>query len=149
MSSGVELRYVAGLLRKAAARDLTRELRKGQRAAVRPLQKEIKTEALATLPKRGGYNATMSKAVKVSVTTGTGRKAMTVRVYARGKVENRDVVQVNRGILRHPVFGHRGRWTVTKVRPHFVDRPIDKLSDQILKESADAAERVLKSIARG
>lgn len=150
MSSGVELRYVAGLLRKAAARDLTRELRKGQRAAVRPLQKEIKTEALATLPKRGGYNATMSKAVKVSTTTGTGRNAMTVRVYARGKVENRDVVQVNRGILRHPVFGvWRKKVPPTRVRPGFVDRPVDKLADQILKESADAAERVLKSIARG
>lgn len=149
MKSGAELRYVAGLLRKAAARDLTRELRKGQRAAVRPLQKEIKAEALSTLPKRGGYNQTMSRAVKVSTTTGTGRKAMTVRIYARGKVENRDVVAINAGRLRHPVFGNRSRWKVTNVRPGFADRPVNKLADQILKESADAAERVLKSIARG
>ena len=40
-------------------------------------------------------------------------------------------------------------WKLTRVRPGFVDRPVDKLSDQILKESADAAERVLDSIARG
>jgi len=87
MTSGAELRYVAGLLRKAAARDLTRELRKGQRAAFRPLQKEIKAEAAATLPKRGGYNSVMARSVKVSVTTGTGRTALTARVYATGKVE--------------------------------------------------------------
>lgn len=152
MPSGVELRYVAGLLRKAAARDLTRELRKGQRAAVRPLQREIKAEALATLPKRGQYNVTMSRAVKVSVTTGTGRKALIARIYARGKVEHRDVVAVNAGRLRHPFWG---RWIKgnrnheQRIRPGFADRPIDRLSDQVLKESADAAERVLKSIARG
>jgi hypothetical protein len=149
MKSGAELRYVAGLLRKAAARDLTRELRKGQRAAFRPLQKEIKAEAAATLPKRGGYNATMSRAVKMSVTTGTGRNALIARVYARGKVESRDVVAVNAGRLRHPVFGHRKNWSMTRVRPGFVDRPVDKLADQVLKESADAVERVLDQIARG
>lgn len=149
MSSGAELRYVAGLLRKAAARDLTRELRKGQRAAFKPLQKEIKAEALATLPKRGQYNAVMSKAVKVSVTTGTGRNALIARVYARGKTENRDVVAVNAGRLRHPVFGHRSRWKTTTVRSGFVDRPADRLADQVLRESADAVERVLDQIARG
>lgn len=147
--SAVELRYVAGQLRKAAARDLTRELRKGQRAAFRPLQKEIKAEALATLPKRGGYNVTMSKAVKVTVTTGVGNKALTARIYATGKSEARDVKRVNDGVLRHPLFGRRTSWHTTKVRPGFVDRPIDRLSDQVLKESADAAQRVLDSIARG
>lgn len=149
ISSGAELRYVAGLLRKAAARDLTRELRKGQRAAFKPLQAEIRAEAAATLPKRGQYAATMAKAVKVTVTTGVGRNALTARVFARGKVENRDVVAVNAGRLRHPVFGHRKHWSLTRVRPGFVDRPVNKLADQVLKESADAAQRVLDNIARG
>jgi hypothetical protein len=159
MTSGAELRYVAGLLRKAAARDLTRELRKGQRAAFRPLQKEIKAEALATLPKRGGYNRAMAKDVKVSVTTGFGRNALTARVYAIGKREQRDVRQVNAGILRHPTFGRRtikkkdgtvkSMWQEQHVRSGFVDRPADKLADQVLRESADAAERVLDRIARG
>ena len=159
MTSGAELRYVAGLLRKAAARDLTRELRKGQRAAFRPLQKEIKAEAAATLPKRGGYNVVMSRAVKVSVTTGTGRNALTARVYATGKREQRDVRRVNAGILRHPTFGRRtikkkdgtvkSMWQEQRIRSGFVDRPADKLADQVLKESADAVERVLDQIARG
>ncbi len=146
--SATELRYVAGQLRKAAARDLTRELRKGQRAAFRPLQKEIKAEALATLPKAGGYNVVMSKAVKVTITTGTGAKALTARIYATGKAEARDVKRVNEGVLRHPLFGHRKSWHTTKVRAGFVDRPVERLADQVLKESADAAQRVLDSIAR-
>ena len=158
ITGGAELRYVAGKLRKAAARDLTRELRSGQRAAFRPLQKEIKAEAAATLPKSGGYAGVMSRAVKVSVRTGVGKNALTARVYARGKAEARDVVAVNDGILRHKLFGkatYRSRlgelksgWSTTKVRRGFVDRPADRLADRVLSESADAVERVLQKIAR-
>ncbi len=143
-----ELRVIASRLRKAAARDLVVELRKAQRKAFQPLQKEIKAEALATLPKLGSYNAVMSKAVKVSVTTGVGRTALNARVYAKGKGEERDVRQVNAGILRHPLFGHRKSWHTTRVRPGFVDRPVKALSDRVLKECADAAQKLNESIAR-
>ncbi len=143
-----ELRVIAGRLRKAAARDLTYELRKAQRKAFQPLQKEIKAEAEATLPKLGGYNVIMSKAVKVTVTTGAGRTALNARVYATGKGEERDVRQVNAGILRHPLFGHRRSWHTTRVRAGFVDRPVKALSDRVLKECADAAQKLNESIAR-
>ena len=148
-TSGAELRYFAAKLRKAAAQDLTRVLKRAQRNAVKPLQKEIKTEALASLPKRGGYNATMSKAVKTSVSGGTPGRPLIVRVYARGKVEERDVAAVNAGRLRHPVFGvWRRKVPPTLVRPGFVDRPVDKLADKVLEASADEVGQLLEEIAR-
>jgi len=143
-----EMRVLASRLRKAHARDLVYELRKAQRKAFQPLQKEIKAEALATLPKRGTYNVIMSKAVKVTVTTGVGRTALNARVYAKGKTEERDVRQVNAGILRHPLFGHRRSWHTTKVKAGFVDRPVKALTDRVLKECADAAQKLNESIAR-
>jgi hypothetical protein len=142
---GAELRYVAGRLRKAAARDLTRELRAGQRSALRPLQREIKVEAAATLP--GGYGPLMAKAVRVSLRRGGGA-VFVARVYARGRAELRDVRAVNGGTLRHPLFGNRGHWYTTRVRPGFVDRPADRVMDRVLDECAEAVERVLTSIAR-
>jgi hypothetical protein len=156
---GAELRYVAGKLRKAAARDLIRELRRGQRAAFAPLEKEIKVEAGATLPKRGGYAAVMARTVKVSVSVRTkADPAVVARVYARGRAEHRDVVAVNKGILRHKLFGratYRSRsgeiksgWSTTHVRSGFVDRPIDRVSDRVLRESAEAAAQVMRQIAR-
>ena len=147
-TSGAELRYLAGKLRKAAARDLTRVLKRAQRNAVKPLQKEIKSEALATLPKRGHYAAVMAKAVKVSTSGGTPGKKLIVRIYARGKTEERDVKAINDGRLRHPVFGHRTTWRTTRVRPGFVDRPVDKLADQVLEASADEVGQLLEEIAR-
>lgn len=143
-----EIRVLASRLRKAAARDLVYELRKAQRKAFQPLQKAIKEEALATLPKRGNYNVIMSKAVKVTVTTGVGRNALNARVYAKGKTEERDVRQVNAGVLRHPLFGHRRSWHTTRVRAGFVDRPVKALSDRVLQECADAVGKLNESIAR-
>lgn len=150
VGSSAELRHVARLLRQAAARDITREFRQGQRKAFRPLQAEIKAEAAATLPTRGGYAALMAKAVRVTVSVlPRGKAVITARVFARGKVEHRDVRAVNRGVLRHPVFGNRTNWTVTNVRPGFVDRPADRVADRVLDESAEALGRVLQRIARG
>jgi hypothetical protein len=158
-TSAAELRYLAGKMRKAAARDLTRVLKRAQRDAVKPLEKEIKAEAEATLPKRGGYNTVMAKAVKVSASGGTSGKPLIVRIYARGKGEERDVRRVNDGELRHPLFGKRSYraaitrekksgWFTTNVRPGFVDRPVDKLADEVLKKSAHEVEDLLVEIAR-
>lgn len=144
------MRYVAGKLRKAAARDLTKELRKGQREAFKPLEAEIKAEAAATLPKRGGYAATMARAVKVTVTARvTGGGVLTARIFARGKGEERDVRAVNAGVLRAPLFGRRRHWFRHRVRRGFVDRPADRVMDRVLVRSAEAAERVLREIGKG
>lgn len=147
-TSAAELRYLAGKFRKAAARDLTRVLKRAQRNAVKPLEKEIKAEALSTLPKRGGYNVTMSKAVKVSTSGGTPGRPLIVRIYGRGKAEERDVAAINAGRLRHPLFRHRGHWYTTTVRPGFVDRPVDKLADQVLDNSGQEIKALLEEIAR-
>ncbi len=146
--SGVELRYVAGQLRKAAAKDLKAELRKAQRKALSPLQKEIKAEALATLPKRGRYNVVMSKAVKVAI-LGTGTARLQARVYAIGKKEQRDVRAVNAGILRHPVFGNRKNWATTRVKRGFVDHAFDRVADRMLDEAGQAVQVIIDKIARG
>lgn len=148
-TSAAELRYLAAKFEKAAKVDLSRALAKARRDAVKPLQKEVKAEAAATLPKRGGYNATMARAVKVSVlAAGNEGRPMTVKVYARGKGEERDVQKVNSGVLRHPFFGKRSRWYTTAVRPGFVDRPLKRLADQILENSGQEIEAMLKEIAR-
>jgi len=147
MTGGPELRYVAGLLRKAAVKDLKAEMRKGQRKAFAPLEKDIKLEAAAALP--GMYAGIMAKAVKVSVRTGFATSVFSVRIYARGRAELRDVRAVNAGRVRHPLFGNRRRWYTTRVRPGFVDRPVNRNWDRVVDESADAVGRVLLQIAKG
>ncbi len=142
--SSVEMRHVAHKLRKAAARDLTREVRSAKVKAVRPLQPEIKAEAVRTLP--SGYGPLMAKDVRV--TTQTRGITLRVRVFARGKADLRDVRAINAGTLRHPFFGSRRRWYAQRVQPGFVDRPVDQLADRVLDEAAEGVGGVLQKIAR-
>lgn len=147
VTGAVELRYVAGVLRKAGLKDLERERRKAQRDAVKPLQREIRAEAAATLP--GGYAPLMARAVRVTVQFGRpGSDVLTGRVYARGRKELRDVRAVNNGVLRHPVFGNRSRWVPQPVRPGFVTRAVDRTWDRVYRASDDAHRRYLLLIAR-
>ena len=145
ITGAVELRYVAGLLRKAGLKDLEKERRKAQRDAVKPLQREIRTEAAATLP--GEYARLMARAIRVTVQFG-GSAVLTGRVYARGKREMRDVRAVNNGVLRHPVFGNRSRWAAQAVRPGFVTRAVDRTWDRVYRASDEAHRKYLERIAR-
>lgn len=157
ITGSTELRYVAGQLRKAAASELRKELAKAQRRTFAPLQLEIKAQAIVSLPHRGGYAGVMARAVKVSVRQNIARRELVAVVYARGRGQQRDVRRVNRGELRHPVFG-RDRltrkgvqlnpWAVTAVPPGFVDRPVRRLEDRLARESLDALHRVAVEIAR-
>lgn len=147
LTSGVEMRYVAGQLRKAAMKDLERERRKAQRDAVKPLEREIKAEAAKTLP--GQYAPLMARAVRVTVQFGrAGSTVLTARVYARGKRELRDVRAVNNGVIRHPLFGNRARWYAQAVRPGFVSRAVDHTWDRVFRASDEAHRRYLLLIAR-
>lgn len=149
LDSSVELRRVAASLRKAEYRDLAQELRKSQRQALKPLQPEIKAEALASLPKRGGYNRIMARSVKVTVLTRlSGGPVVRAHIYASGKREHRDVAAVNAGRLRHPLFGNRRHWYETGVAPGLVWRAVGRVEDSVVRESADAIERVLVTVAR-
>jgi hypothetical protein len=144
VTGAVELRYVARLVQRQRVAGLKKELAAAQRKAFAPLLPAIKLEA-ATLP--SGYAPIMARAVKVSVRT---RALETVAVvYARGRTKERDVATVDRGRLRHPLYGNRGRWFTTHVRPGFVDRPARKLGERIATDSLDALERVAQEIARG
>ena len=65
-------------------------------------------EALTHMPKRKGYAAVLAASIRLTALV-RARVGMTVRVWAQGRREGRDVPKLNRGILRHPTFGRRGQ----------------------------------------
>lgn len=159
ITGSAELRYVAGKLRKAAAIDLRKELAKAQRKTFEPLEREIKAQAIVSLPHTGGYAGVMARAVKVGIRQNIARRELVAVVSARSVKQLRDVRAINRGELRHPVFGRwrplkqagarqRNPWVLQKVPPGFVTRPADRLGDRLARESLDALHRVAVEIAR-
>lgn len=135
MTGGAELYSVRQRLNKLGATGLGKRMDAGLKAAVKPLAPEITAEVPRTMP--SGYAPVLSRSLAFRLASRTARQSteLRYRVFADGQRERRDVPALNRGRLRHPVYGRRRQpWVVQSVRPGFVDRPFSRLEPKIRKE---------------
>ncbi|HEY9416722.1 MAG TPA: hypothetical protein VIQ30_18360 [Pseudonocardia sp.] len=139
-------------LRDVGDRDLSRLMSRGLQRAAKPLKPAVQKSAVRVLPKRGGYGELMSQSVRVrtAVRERRGAASVTITIYGDGKQEKRDVVRINKGVLRHPIpAGRRHPWVDQKVRRGFVDRPVDGLGPDIAREMHAVVDWVADQITRG
>lgn len=164
VSGSVELKRFAAAVKATGNKGLGREMAAGLRKAGKPIQESIKDTFTETLPERGGYRAAASKSVRFRTNIRSGPRAGTVRIttYAVGKGENRDLPRINKGQLRHPVFGRsrntfagksRRRvpnpWATTRVTPRFFERGIDKAKGAVEKEMLAVLADYTRRLTRG
>ncbi|HEX6969862.1 MAG TPA: hypothetical protein VF174_13780 [Micromonosporaceae bacterium] len=166
VQGGRDLASVRRSLRTLGDQNLSRQLSKGLQRAAKPLKPAIQKSALQLLPKSGGYAELMSKSVRVrtAVRGRSGSASVTLTVFGDGKTEKRDVPRINKGILRHPVYG-RSRplknharykatsktnpWVAQRVRRGFVDRPIDRLAPEVRREMHAVVDWIADQITKG
>lgn len=113
-----KLERVAAAVRASGNKELRRELEKGLRRAVRPMQKTFRAGALGYLPFRGGLAEWVASDMRFRTSVSVGERT---RLRIRASLPGHDLPAINRGRLRHPVFGNRENWVLQLVRPHFWD----------------------------
>jgi len=139
------LHEVAKAVRATGDKGLGRQMGKALAATTTPLQEAIDAEAARVMPVGGGYQAVLSKSLHHKTSQRTGSRSATIRLitYADGTGERRDVEALEKGTLRHPVFGRsrtvrgRGRvpnpWAVTRIRSGFHQRGTADAGDEAQK----------------
>lgn len=135
MTGSADLYSVRRALKQVGATGLGKDMDKAFRKATKPLEPAIKSEALSAMP--SGYGPVLSRSLAFRLASRTARQStqLRFRVYADGQQERRDIPTINKGRLRHPVYGRRRQpWVTQQVRPGFVDRPVNRLVPQIRKE---------------
>jgi hypothetical protein len=154
------LHRVAAQMRAEGRKDLSRVMGTALSQAADPVKVSIRTEADAAMPSRGGYRAVFSKSLKFRLQRRNGAQSASVQLitYASGEAERRDIVALNRGNLRHPVFGRSRRlsngsrrtnpWAVTSIRAGFhrrgTDHAMDEAQKRLGKVINDYAARLVK-----
>lgn len=158
------LHKVAARMRAEGRKDLSRTMGRALSQAADPLKATIRTEAEAVMPKRGGYEAVFSKSLRFRLDRRNGSQSATVQLitYAEGAGQRRDIRALERGNLRHPVFGRSHRlkkgvragnlranpWAVTSIRPGFHKRgtahAMEQAQKQLTKVISDYADRLVK-----
>lgn len=131
---------------KAAGGDLRKEYLKALRTATAPAKTTIPESARTTLPRRGGLNETVARNLKVTTRTSLSGPTATVRIVAT-EGPRKHITDLNRGRLRHPVFGNREVWVGQPVLPGFFTRPCLALRPGARRQIAEATNEVLRKIA--
>jgi hypothetical protein len=110
-----EWKRMSGLL-KASEKKPAAAMRKALREVAQPLADKVAPEGAEKMPHKGGLSAYLAANVKPRVTLPSvfgGVSTMSIALQdKRGGVA---VKAMDRGMLRHPVFGHRGIWVLQAV----------------------------------
>jgi hypothetical protein len=143
-----DLGRVITQIRMEGRKDLSRQMGDAIGRAVKPIQAAITASAAETMP--SGYSGTLTRSLAWRRSTqASGQVArLLLRTYGDGRAERRDVPRLEKGELRHPLYGQRKKtWYVTKIRPGFHKRGTDGAADAVVAELdkvvADFAQRLI------
>ncbi|HWB36975.1 MAG TPA: hypothetical protein VHA75_13225 [Rugosimonospora sp.] len=136
-------------------RTIIKALTKRIRTLGTPVKTELKTSALAVLPKRGGLAAWVAKSrLTISVRRGTHTAGISIKQGRNSAGGRTDLRAIDRGRLRHPMLGDREHWYTQQITPGFWSDVIDgPAADQFQQEAVaaidDALAEVAQAVSRG
>jgi len=132
------LAAVAARVKQTGDKDLRRELFRGIQRATKPARAEVKANATRVLPTSGGLAQVVARS---RVSTKTRMRGQQVGVRITGQ-SDMDIASINRGRLRHPLFGDRGHWYSQQVRPGFFTEPLERMAPQVRAELLAVIDRI-------
>jgi len=139
---------LAKTLRQLGDKDLQRELYRGINRSVKPLTEEVKKGTQNYLPRR--YAFELAKSLKVRARRRAG-KDPSIRLVGTAKTprgKQRDLASLNRGRLRHPLYGNRRYWYDQKVSPNWWDEPLFEGVEQVREELVQVLDDIWAKVER-
>lgn len=103
-------------LRDAGEKDLRQQLFRGLQSATKPARQDVLDAIPEYMP--GDYAAVLQRDLKLSASS-KGGKNPEVRIRGKGRRKQRLVGPLDRGRLRHPLFGNRDHWYQQSIEAGF------------------------------
>lgn len=141
-----ELAEVGRRLKETGDKELRRDLLRGMNRATKPVKAKVKAAALRDLPRRGGLNRVVASA---RISTRTRTSGNNPAVFLTGKKSGHDLRAIDRGRLRHPVFGNREVWVSQDVKPGWWSRTVAAEADEVGREVRRTLDEVARRLAGG
>jgi hypothetical protein len=147
---GVEQLAAVAKAMKGADKQLKRETYAALNRTVKPLTQAVKDDTGRYLP--GAYAAVVSASLRIRAQRRGGRDpSLSLKATAKTKDgKAREVAALERGKLRHPLWGNRRHWFNQAVRPGFWTEPLkDKapaVRAQLVKVLDELAAKIDRSV---
>jgi len=139
-----DMAKVQKALKDAGTKEMRTRLRKIMSEETKPLRQKIKKSALDTLPASGGLAKWAAKTP--SSNTDFRERSAGVRITMAKK--GHDLAALNRGRLRHPLFGKRKHWYTQEIAEGFFTKPIEEDGDALKGRIKDAIEAYVNEVER-
>lgn len=136
---------VAKALKQVGDKELQKELYSSINRATKPMRAEAKKSAEQNLPRSGGLNKRVARA-RMSTRRRAGRNPG-VKIVATGMSQ---LGLIDRGRVRHPVFGHRDRMvnqSIPQARDWFT-KPMEDGAKDVRREIVKTLDDIAKKLAR-
>lgn len=145
------IRQVRGDWAKASA-ELTKAGRKEFRATLRkiittetkPARIELREATRAALPKKGGLSRWAGKMPALSVHESGPNIGASIKLGKKGH----DFEALNRGRVRHPLFGNRKHWYMEGIEAGWWDAARSRLEPQVQANVREALKKYIDDVAR-
>ena len=125
---------------KGAEKSVARNLRKRLREAGKPLADGLLQDGPEGLPSGGGLADWLRQSKGAISMTQT---KLQIRLARGGK---HDLNAINRGRLRHPLYGNRRVWVEQSVEAGTYDKAFEKHAEQALPEVERVLDDIMKEI---
>lgn len=142
-----KLGALSDALRRYGTTELEKDLYEAITKSVVPLVGAVKESLKEYLPDR------YAEAVATTLVERAVRLAGSnpgVRLSASAKTprgSQRDLAKLNRGLLRHPLYGNRNWWYQQDVKKGFWDEPLQDETETVRAEIVKALDRIAKELA--
>jgi hypothetical protein len=134
----------AAALRESGDVGLRRRVGAELRAIGKPVGRAVIADAAPRLPRRGGLSARVAAARVGQTNATTGRSPrVTVNLSTR---EGYALGPMDRGQLRHPIFGHKKRWVTQRLDPGAFTEPFEEQAPRAQAAMLRALERVAADV---
>lgn len=130
-------------LKALGDQDLEKQLRAGISRALKPATQAVKQSVPEYMP--SGYAPVLAAALQLRVSNVSG--GLRITGQAKGRPRPRRVTALNQGTVRHPLWGDRNHWYVTKARAGFFDEPLRKQQPKIRAELDKVLDEVAAKLA--
>lgn len=130
----------------SAGKGLKRELMAEIKDAAKPMEDEVRNHIAQYLPDRYAPLIARGLVVRPSQKTTGASVGLKLLGYAPGQRRRRQIGVIDKGTLRHPVYGNRGTWVGQKVRPGFWSEPLERARDKPAVAIRRAIQRAISKL---
>jgi hypothetical protein len=130
------------------ARGLRLELLRAMRLAGKPMADAARESARENLPKRGGLNTYVADDAKIAVRNRVAaNRGVGVRIVATEGGVN--LTRMDKGMVRHPVYGNRAAWVSQTIADGWFTKPLNERAPVAQAEIVMAMNIIGRRIEKG